>query len=226
MHIKCGMGSINRHAPSRTVPKTWKTVHSDLTFKMVKITELKVCALQTRPYRLYVRHRLLTTEWTRSISCRWERPISYLIRRMLIDISLSLDISITASAVGHQAEADGPVRPGEERGPAPHWAVDGGQPLQRHSGGVEPRVTGHYQPVPHSSYTHTRSRFIFDSSKLFFWSSVMLISPFGLLCVQTMVKTFELCDLPVRVAKFVARKHWVIAGAVSVWTQWERPCAY
>ncbi|KAF3848083.1 hypothetical protein F7725_021111 [Dissostichus mawsoni] len=30
---------------------------------------------------------------------------------------------------------------------------------------------------------------------------------------QMMVKTFELCDLPVRVAKFVARKHWVIAGA-------------
>ncbi|KAM3875283.1 coatomer subunit beta'-like [Diretmus argenteus] len=30
---------------------------------------------------------------------------------------------------------------------------------------------------------------------------------------QTLVKTFELCDLPVRVAKFVARKHWVIAGA-------------
>ncbi|XP_075999730.1 coatomer subunit beta'-like [Genypterus blacodes] len=30
---------------------------------------------------------------------------------------------------------------------------------------------------------------------------------------QTLVKTFELCDLPVRVAKFVSRKHWVIAGA-------------
>ncbi|XP_047450209.1 coatomer subunit beta'-like [Mugil cephalus] len=30
---------------------------------------------------------------------------------------------------------------------------------------------------------------------------------------QMMVKTFELCDLPVRVARFVARKHWVIAGA-------------
>ncbi|KAM6932883.1 coatomer subunit beta'-like [Xenentodon cancila] len=30
---------------------------------------------------------------------------------------------------------------------------------------------------------------------------------------QMMVKTFELCDLPVRVAKFVARKHWIIAGA-------------
>uniref|UniRef100_A0A3P8RK69 Uncharacterized protein n=1 Tax=Amphiprion percula TaxID=161767 RepID=A0A3P8RK69_AMPPE len=32
-------------------------------------------------------------------------------------------------------------------------------------------------------------------------------------CVQAIVKTFELCDLPVRVAKFVARKHWLIAGA-------------
>uniref|UniRef100_A0AAX7TX01 Coatomer subunit beta' n=1 Tax=Astatotilapia calliptera TaxID=8154 RepID=A0AAX7TX01_ASTCA len=30
---------------------------------------------------------------------------------------------------------------------------------------------------------------------------------------QTIVKTFELCDLPVRVAKFIARKHWVITGA-------------
>ncbi|XP_070761334.1 coatomer subunit beta'-like [Enoplosus armatus] len=30
---------------------------------------------------------------------------------------------------------------------------------------------------------------------------------------QMMVKTFEVCDLPVRVAKFVARRHWVIAGA-------------
>lgn len=30
---------------------------------------------------------------------------------------------------------------------------------------------------------------------------------------QSIVKTFELCDLPVRVAKFVARKHWVITGA-------------
>ncbi|XP_071327805.1 coatomer subunit beta'-like [Trachinotus anak] len=30
---------------------------------------------------------------------------------------------------------------------------------------------------------------------------------------QMMVKTFELCDLPVRVAKFVARKHWIIGGA-------------
>ncbi|KAM7413597.1 hypothetical protein PAMA_020808 [Pampus argenteus] len=30
---------------------------------------------------------------------------------------------------------------------------------------------------------------------------------------QTMVKIFELCDLPVRVAKFVARKHWVVAGS-------------
>ena len=29
------------------------------------------------------------------------------------------------------------------------------------------------------------------------------------------MKTFEVCDLPVRVAKFVARKHWVVVGAVS-----------
>uniref|UniRef100_A0A3Q1CFZ9 Beta'-coat protein n=1 Tax=Amphiprion ocellaris TaxID=80972 RepID=A0A3Q1CFZ9_AMPOC len=31
--------------------------------------------------------------------------------------------------------------------------------------------------------------------------------------ITAIVKTFELCDLPVRVAKFVARKHWLIAGA-------------
>uniref|UniRef100_A0A3Q3W2D8 Coatomer subunit beta' n=1 Tax=Mola mola TaxID=94237 RepID=A0A3Q3W2D8_MOLML len=30
---------------------------------------------------------------------------------------------------------------------------------------------------------------------------------------QTMVKTFEACDLPVRVAKFVARKNWILTGA-------------
>ncbi|XP_055370119.1 coatomer subunit beta'-like [Betta splendens] len=30
---------------------------------------------------------------------------------------------------------------------------------------------------------------------------------------QTIVKSFELCDLPVRAARFVSRKHWIIAGA-------------
>ncbi|XP_024113944.1 coatomer subunit beta' isoform X3 [Oryzias melastigma] len=30
---------------------------------------------------------------------------------------------------------------------------------------------------------------------------------------QLMVKTFEVCDLPVRVARFVARKHWIVVGA-------------
>ncbi|RVE64372.1 hypothetical protein OJAV_G00125350 [Oryzias javanicus] len=30
---------------------------------------------------------------------------------------------------------------------------------------------------------------------------------------QLVVKTFEVCDLPVRVAKFVARKHWIVVGA-------------
>ncbi|XP_064157381.1 coatomer subunit beta'-like [Anguilla rostrata] len=40
----------------------------------------------------------------------------------------------------------------------------------------------------------------------------------GSVCVwnhetQTIVKTFEVCDLPVRTSKFVARKNWVITGA-------------
>lgn len=30
---------------------------------------------------------------------------------------------------------------------------------------------------------------------------------------QQLVKTFEVCDLPVRAAKFVPRKNWVIAGS-------------
>ncbi|KAF3827172.1 hypothetical protein GH733_002658 [Mirounga leonina] len=42
----------------------------------------------------------------------------------------------------------------------------------------------------------------------------------GSVCVwnhetQTLVKTFEVCDLPVRAAKFVARKNWVVTGAVN-----------
>lgn len=36
-----------------------------------------------------------------------------------------------------------------------------------------------------------------------------------LLILKTLVKTFEVCDLPVRAAKFVARKNWVVTGAVS-----------
>lgn len=30
---------------------------------------------------------------------------------------------------------------------------------------------------------------------------------------QTLVKTFEVCDLPVRAAKFVPRKNWVVTGS-------------
>ncbi|KAJ1934216.1 Coatomer subunit beta', partial [Linderina pennispora] len=30
---------------------------------------------------------------------------------------------------------------------------------------------------------------------------------------QTQVKTFEVCDLPVRAAKFIARKNWIITGS-------------
>lgn len=40
---------------------------------------------------------------------------------------------------------------------------------------------------------------------------LMSLAPF----FQTLVKTFEVCDLPVRASKFVARKNWVITGAVS-----------
>lgn len=38
---------------------------------------------------------------------------------------------------------------------------------------------------------------------------------------QTLVKTFEVCDLPVRAAKFVLRKSWLIAGAVR-WSAMRR----
>ena len=32
---------------------------------------------------------------------------------------------------------------------------------------------------------------------------------------QTMIKTFEVTELPVRAATFVPRKHWVVTGSVS-----------
>ena len=35
---------------------------------------------------------------------------------------------------------------------------------------------------------------------------------------QQLIKSFEVCDLPVRNAKFVARKNWVITGSVSIHT--------
>ena len=33
---------------------------------------------------------------------------------------------------------------------------------------------------------------------------------------QTLVKTFEVCDLPVRAARFISRKNWVVTASVSV----------
>lgn len=172
--------------------------------------------------RLYVKHRLLTAEWTKSISCRWERPISYLIRRMLIDISLlisplqplRLDIKRKLTARSDRVKS-------VDLHPTEPWMVvslySGTLVVWNHESQVT--ISPFHIPLTH---THTHMRAVASyliHPSFFFWSSVMLISPFGLLCVQTMVKTFELCDLPVRVAKFVARKHWVIAGAVSVWTQ-------
>ena len=38
-----------------------------------------------------------------------------------------------------------------------------------------------------------------------------------LLFPQQLIKSFEVCDLPVRAAKFVARKNWVITGSVSIY---------
>jgi len=38
-------------------------------------------------------------------------------------------------------------------------------------------------------------------------------------CGQQLVKSFEVCDLPVRASKFVSRKNWVITGSVSNRTQ-------
>lgn len=48
----------------------------------------------------------------------------------------------SASEAGHQAEADGSVRPSEECGPSPNWAMDAGQSLQRQCLCVEPRNAG------------------------------------------------------------------------------------
>ena len=33
---------------------------------------------------------------------------------------------------------------------------------------------------------------------------------------QTLVKSFEVTDVPVRTARFVVRKSWVVAGSVSI----------
>ena len=40
-------------------------------------------------------------------------------------------------------------------------------------------------------------------------------TPFCDFILQTLVKSFEVCDLPVRAARFVTRKNWVVAGSVS-----------
>lgn len=44
---------------------------------------------------------------------------------------------------------------------------------------------------------------------------IHMLQTISRLSFQTLVKTFEVCDLPVRASKFVARKNWVITGAVS-----------
>ena len=34
--------------------------------------------------------------------------------------------------------------------------------------------------------------------------------------LQQLIKSFEVCDLPVRAARFVARKNWIVTGSVSI----------
>lgn len=36
-----------------------------------------------------------------------------------------------------------------------------------------------------------------------------------LFAFQQLVKSFEVCDLPVRAARFIPRKNWVVTGSVS-----------
>ena len=33
---------------------------------------------------------------------------------------------------------------------------------------------------------------------------------------QSIVKTFELTDVPVRAGRFIARKNWIVAGGASI----------
>jgi len=74
---------------------------------------------------------------------RWAEQLTHLHWKQIILFFFGLfPFYIPASAAGHQAEADRPVRPGEECRPAPHRALDGGEPLQRHRGGLEPRDAG------------------------------------------------------------------------------------
>lgn len=59
----------------------------------------------------------------------------------------------SASEAGYQAEADSQVRPGEECGPSPNWAMDAGQSVQRQCLCVEPWNTGMihtYMALPHT----------------------------------------------------------------------------
>ena len=44
---------------------------------------------------------------------------------------------------------------------------------------------------------------------------VMNTCELNTLCFQTLIKSFEVCDLPVRAAAFVPRKNWIITGSVS-----------
>jgi hypothetical protein len=50
-----------------------------------------------------------------------------------------------------------------------------------------------------------RSRELTEAGHVHIWSYVS----------QSIVKTFELTDVPVRAGRFIARKNWIVAGRLS-----------
>ncbi|CAL9182937.1 unnamed protein product [Musa hybrid cultivar] len=60
-----------------------------------------------------------------------------------------------------------------------------------------------------SIFTYCTNKQTWDAGSLLYTSS----PTYGLKLCYTMVKSFEVTELPVRSAKFIARKQWVVAGA-------------
>lgn len=102
-----------------------------------------------------------------------------------------------ASCSSTAAEAFRAVGPREVRGPAPEGALDACQLVQRQRARLEPRDAG--QCGSGRRGKGRERRFVCPS-----------------VCLQTLVKSFEVTDVPVRTARFVVRKSWIVAGSVSI----------
>ena len=128
-----------------------------------------------------------------------------------------LDLSSDAE-IGHQAPPDGQVRPCQDLRPAPDRTLDARIALQRQRPRLEPRNAnpgeifwkllslGHrlahkvtsFNPAGCCPAMHHRCSEILSCD---------------VPTTMFQVKSFEVCDLPVRAAKFVARKNWVVTGS-------------